>query len=111
MLNEENGLIGTVHQTSTGSPKLSALEVRPALDRNELALPPIWLSTSETKADRYLSAICAYRTRFRSSLGEANKSMATKKILPSGLSKNRQAMFIPTLAPNQGVWHFPVTLI
>ncbi len=50
------------------------------------------------------------RIKFSSSLGDANKSIATKKILPWGSSKNRHAMFIPTLSPNQGVCTLPVTL-
>lgn len=53
----------------------------------------------------------AYLARFISSLGEASKSIATKKILFWSLSKKRQAIFMPTPAPNHGVCTLPVTLI
>ncbi len=52
-----------------------------------------------------------YRAKFNSSLGDASKSIATKKTLSWGLSKNLQDMFIPTPPPNQGVCTLPVTLI
>jgi len=49
------------------------------------------------------------RARLRSSLGEASRSIATKKIFPLGSSRKRQATFMPTLALNYGLCTLPVT--
>ncbi len=56
-------------------------------------------------------AVLNQRAKLSNSLGDANRSIATKKIWLSELSKNRQDIFMPTPAPNQGVCTLPVTLI